>query len=246
MTFGNAQCPARAGCDAAGASTSSRRLDQLARRPDHRVRAVGLDDVPGSPRDLVPDASGGQRLVCLLPCGGDLDVGGFVQPRLGTRCSQDDDPEAGHVGRPELCLGRGPVEVLDARDEITQGLGLLLVLGPERPEQRVDPVVLQVHAEAVDEDEAGHVRSVPCREDPRVHLPERMAHDDERRRLAGDPEQAAQVVRRVRDGVSSARIARPPARPVVGTRPGDGGHPVVDRCPAGDAVAHAGLEHDRR
>ena len=84
------------------------------------------------------------------------------------------------------------------------------------------------------------------REDARVHLPERMPDDDERRRLPGDLQEAVQVVGRVGDRVLPAGVARPATGSVVGARARGGRHPVVHGRPACHPVTHPGLEHDRR
>ena len=104
-------------------------------------------------------------------------------------------------------------------------LSALLVLGSKDAEERVDPVDLEIDAEAIDEDEAGDIGSMAMREDARVHLPERMPDDDERRRLPGDLQEAVQVVGRIGDRVLPAGVARPATGSVVGARARGGAIP---------------------
>ncbi len=213
---------------------------------DHQIGAVGLDDVTGTPRDLVSHVSGRERTVSLFPRAGDRLVRRAVETRFLARRPEHDDRQSGHVGGAKLGLGCRPVEVLDTGHEIPQLLSALFVLGSKVAEERMDPIDLEIDAEAIDEDEAGDIGPVAVREDARVDLTERMPDGDEWRRLAGDLQEVVQIVGRVGDGVAPASVARPATRPVVGAGARGGRHPVVHGRPAGDAVTHPGLEDDRR
>lgn len=80
-------------------------MHQLHCGRDHEIGAVGLDDVTGTPGDLVPDVSGRQGAVSQFPCGGDRHVRRTVETRFLARCAEHDDRQSGHIGGAKLGFG---------------------------------------------------------------------------------------------------------------------------------------------